>query len=165
MARLFMILTYAFGGGGLACAFYFLGASAYGSDEAVAVLTLALCVVVGGLSWVRHFLLWKSDAKFLGVEGQSPFFHWEVGFANGAFALAGLLAFLLDWGTYAMAAVVLAYAFYLLQAAVLHGWRYFSGQSRTPARLWGSFVGLAAMSVMVIVVCAIAVANAEPVLY
>lgn len=165
MVRLFMILTYVVGGAGVALAFYYLGDSGYGADEAVSVLTLALCVIVGGLSWARHFLLWKSDAKLLGVEGQSPFFHWEVGFANGAFALAGLLAFLLDWGTYAMAAVVLAYAFYLLQAAILHGWRYFSGESRTPARLWGSFVGLGVLSIMVIIVCVIAVANAEPVLY
>lgn len=165
MARLFMILTYIFGGGGVAAAFYFLGGSEYGADEAMSVLTLALCVVVGGLSWVRHFLLWKSDAKLLGIEGQSPFFHWEVGFANGAFALAGLLAYLLDWGVYAMGAVVLAYTFYLLQAAVLQGWRYFSGQSRTPARLWGSFVGLSVLCVMVIVAASIAIANAEPVLY
>lgn len=165
MARLFMILTYIAGGGGVALAFYYLGDGGYGADEAMSVLTLALCVIVGGLSWVRHFLLWKSDARLLGVEGQSPFFHWEVGFANGAFALAGLLAFALDWGVYAMGAVVLAYAFYLLQAAVLHGWRYFSGQSRTPARLWGSFVGLTALCVMVIVAASLAIAGAEPVLY
>ncbi len=164
MARLFMILTYIFGGGGVALAFYFLGRSGSGADEAMTVLTLCLCVVVGGLSWVRHFLLWKSDAKLLGVAGQSPFFHWEVGFANGAFALAGLLTFVLDWGVYAMGAVVLAYAFYLLQASILHGWRYFSGQSRTPARLWGSFVGLTAMCIMVIAAASIAMANAEQVL-
>jgi hypothetical protein len=160
-----MVLTYIFGGGGIALAFYYLGGSGNGAEEAMSALTLSLCVAVGGLSWVRHFLLWKSDAKLLGVEGQSPFFHWEVGFANGAFALAGLLAVVLDWGVYAMGAVVLAYAFYLLQAAILHGWRYFSGQSRTPARLWGSFVGLTAMCVMVIVVCVIALGQAEPVLY
>jgi hypothetical protein len=160
MARLFMILTYVFGGGGLALAFYYLGSGGSGDKQAMTVLTLALCVVVGGLSWVRHFLLWKSDARFLGVEGQSPFFHWEVGFANGAIAVAGLLAVLLDWGTNAMAAVVLVYAVYLLQAAILHGWRYFSGEGRTPVRLWGSFIGLGAMSVMVIVVCGVAITGA-----
>lgn len=165
MIRVFMILTYVFGGAGLALAFYYVGGSGSGAKDAMTVLTLALCVVVGTLSWVRHFLLWKSDAKFLGVEGQSPFFHWEVGFANGAFALAGLLTVVLDWGVHAMAAVVLAYAFYLLQAAILHGWRYFSGQSRTPARLWGSFIGLGAMSVLVIVVCFLAIANAQLIVY
>ena len=164
MVRLFMILTYVFGGGGIALAFWFLGGSGYGADEAMTVMTLSLCVVVGALSWVRHFVLWRRDARYLGVETESPFFHWEVGFANGAFAVAGLLAVVLDWGVHAMAAVVLAYTAYLLQASVLHGWRYFSGQSRTPARLWGSFVGLTAMCVMVIVVTSIALATAEPVL-
>ena len=165
MVRAFMILTYVFGGAGIALAFYYLGSSGYGADEALTVLTLALCVIVGALSWVRHFVLWKSDAKFLGVENESPFFHWEVGFANGAFAVAGLLAVLLDWGEHAMAAVVLAYTTYLLQASLLHGWRYFSGQSRTPARLWGSFVGLTAMCVMVIFVVVVALGQAEPVVY
>ena len=61
----------------------------------------------------------------------SPFFQWEVGFANGAFAVAGLLAVVFDWGVGAMAAVVLGYAMYLLQAGLLNGRRYFSGESRT----------------------------------
>jgi hypothetical protein len=156
-----MIATYIFGGGGLALAFYYLGSPGH-ENEAMVVLTVALCVIVGGLSWVRHFLLWKSDARDLGVQEETPFFHWEVGFANGAFALAGLLAVVLGWGVEAMAAVVLAYSFYLLQAAILHAWRYFSGQSRTPARLWGSFIGLSAMCVMMIVASAMAVSAAAP---
>ena len=91
---------------------------------------------------MRHVLAWKDDAARLDVADQpTPFFQWEVGFANGAFAVAGLLAVVLDWGVGAMAAVVLGYAMYLLQAALLNGRRYFSGQSRTTARLWGSFIG------------------------
>jgi hypothetical protein len=160
MSRLFMILTYVCGGAGLGLAIYFVQSPGRHEDDAMLVLTVALCVIVGGLSWVRHFLLWKSDARALGVQEQTPFFHWEVGFANGAFALAGLLAVVLGWGVQAMAAVVLAYTFYLLQAAIMHGWRYFSGQSRTPARLWGSFVGLSLMCVMVIAVSAVALADA-----
>ena len=75
-----------------------------------------------------------------------------MGFANGAFAIAGLLAVVFDWGVGAMAVAVLGYALYLLQAALLNGRRYFSGQSRTPARLWGSFVGNGALAVLVVVI-------------
>ena len=72
---------------------------------------------MGVLSWVRHVLAWKEDAARLDAADQpTPFFQWEVGFANGAFALAGLLAVVFDWGVGAMAAVVLGYAMYLLQA-------------------------------------------------
>jgi hypothetical protein len=90
----------------------------------------------------------------------TPFFQWEVGFANGAFAIAGLLAVVLDWGVGAMAAVVLGYAMYLLQAAFLNGRRYFSGQSRTTARLWGSFIGNSVLAVMVGVIAFWALSDA-----
>ena len=59
-----------------------------------------------------------------------------------------------------MAAVVLGYAMYLLQAALLNGRRYFSGQSRTPARLWGGFIGNAALAIIVGVVAFWALADA-----
>jgi hypothetical protein len=150
MARTLMILTYIAGGVGIGVGFYCLGK---GPEEAMTTLTLAFVVVIGLLSWVRHVLLWQDDAKRLGVDGQpAPFFQWEVGFANGAFAVAGLLAVVLDWGVAAMVAVVLGYAMYLAQAALLNGRRYFSGESRTPARLWGSFVGAGAMCILVAVI-------------
>jgi hypothetical protein len=145
-----MILTYIAGGGAVGIGFYYV------SDDpklAMTWVTLLFAVVIGLLSWVRHFLLWQDDAKRLDVSSQAtPFFQWEVGFANGAFAVAGLLAVVLDWGVGAMAAVVLAYAMYLAQAALLNGRRYFSGESRTPARLWGSFLGNGAMCVLIVVI-------------
>jgi hypothetical protein len=86
------------------------------------MVTIAYAVVMGVLSWVRHVLTWKEDAARLDAADQpTPFFQWEVGFANGAFALAGLLAVAFDWGVGAMAAVVLGYAMYLLQAGLLNG--------------------------------------------
>ena len=147
MARLLMILTYIAGAAGVFMAFYEIG-----SDPKLALtyLTIAYAVVMGLLSWVRHVLTWQEDAARLDVEDQpTPFFQWEVGFANGAFGIAGLLAVVFDWGVGAMAAVVLGYAMYLLQAALLNGRRYFSGQSRTPARLWGSFAGNGVLAILV----------------
>lgn len=66
--------------------------------------------------------------------------------------MVGLLAVALEWGVAAMAVAVLGYALYLLQAALLSGRRYFSGQSRTAVRLWGSLVGNGALAVIAIVI-------------
>jgi hypothetical protein len=145
-----MILTYIAGGVAVGLGFYYV------SDDpklAMTLVTLLFAVVMGLLSWVRHVLLWQDDAKRLDASGQATyFFQWEVGFANGAFAVAGLLAVVLDWGVGAMAAVVLAYAMYLAQAALLNGRRYFSGESRKASRLWGSFVGGGALCILVAVI-------------
>lgn len=157
MARLLMILTYVAGAVGIALAFFEIGDD---SKLALTYLTIAYAVVMGLLSWVRHVLAWKEDAARLDVDQPAPFFQWEVGFANGAFAVAGLLAVVFDWGVGAMAAVVLGYAMYLLQAALLNGRRYFSGQSRTPARLWGSLVGNGVLAIMVVVVAFWALSDA-----
>ena len=150
MARLLMILTYV--AGGLAI---FLGFTYVSNDPKLAMtwVTLLFAVVIGLLSWARHFLFWRDDAKRLDAAAQATyFFQWEVGFANGAFAVAGLLAVVFDWGVGAMAAVVLAYVMYLLQAALLNGRRYFSGESRKASRLWGSFVGSGAMCILLAVI-------------
>ena len=152
-----MILTYIAGGVGVAVAFYYLGSD---STRALTAVTIAY-VVIGLVSWVRHVLVWQEDAKRLDAAGQAtPFFQWETGFANGAFAVAGLMAVVFGWGVAAMAVAVLGYALYLLQAALLNGRRYFSGQSRTPARLWGSCVANAALCIMAAVVVFIALSDA-----
>jgi hypothetical protein len=141
----------------VAVAFYYLGSD---SKRALTAVTIAY-VVIGLVSWVRHVLVWQEDAKRLDAAGQAtPFFQWETGFANGAFAVAGLMAVVFGWGVAAMAVAVLGYALYLLQAALLNGRRYFSGQSRTPARLWGSCVANAALCVMAAVVVSIALSDA-----
>ena len=124
-----MILTYVAGAVGVALAFYEIGSD---SKLALTYIAIAYAIVMGLLSWVRHVLTWQEDAARLDDQPTPFFFQWEVGFANGAFAIAGLLAVVFDWGVGAMAAVVLGYAMYLLQAALLNGRRYFSGQSPTP---------------------------------
>jgi hypothetical protein len=150
VARLLMILTYIAGGAAVGIGFYYVSGD---PKLAMTWVTLLFAVVIGLLSWVRHVLLWQDDAKRLDASGQAtPFFQWEVGFANGAFAVAGLLAVALDWGVGAMAAVALAYAMYLAQAALLNGRRYFSGESRKPARLWGSFVANGVMCILIAVI-------------
>jgi hypothetical protein len=145
-----MILTYVAGAVAIALGFAYVS-----SDPKLAMtwVTLLFAVVVGLMSWARHFVFWQDDAKRLdAATGTVPVFQWEVGFANGAIAVAGLLTVVFDWGVAAMAAVCLAYVTYLLQAALLNGRRYFSGLSRSPRLLWGSLVGGGTMCVLIAVV-------------
>jgi hypothetical protein len=150
VARLLMILTYIAGGVAIGVGFSYVS-----NDPKLAMtwVTVLFAVVIGLLSWVRHVLLWQDDAKRLDASSKATyFFQWEVGFANGAFAVAGLLAVVFDWGVSAMAAVCLAYVMYLIQAAALNGRRYFSGESSKASRLWGSFIGNGAMCILVAVI-------------
>jgi len=156
--RLLSNVTDAAGAIGVFLGFYFLLGHDHRATLALTALTIAFNVVMGSLSWIRHFLLWEQDSKALGVESTEPFFHWEVGFANGAFAIGGLLAIVLGWGVRALAVAVLSYSAYLLQACALHGYRYITGQSRSPRRLWGSIVGLSALCLMSIYIAFAAVA-------
>jgi hypothetical protein len=150
VARLLMILTYIAGGVAIGVGFYYVSSD---PELAMTWVTVLFAVVIGLLSWVRHVLLWQDDAKRLDASSKATyFFQWEVGFANGAFAVAGLLAVVFDWGVAAMAAVCLAYVMYLIQAAALNGRRYFSGESRKASRLWGSFIGNGAMCILVAVI-------------
>lgn len=159
MIRMLMVLTYVAGGVGVALGFSFLGSD---DEAALTWLTVAFVVVMGAISWVRHVPLSKADARALGIDGGESFFQWEVGFANGAFAVAGAVTLILGWGTHALGAVCVAYAAYLLQAAVLHGWRYVRGEGRSAQRLWGSFLGLGALCVMSLVIVFIALSHGGP---
>jgi hypothetical protein len=159
MTRFLSNLTYAAGAIGIFLGFYFLQGDPPREKLALTMVVLAFNVVMGTFSWIRHFLLWESDAKALGVQSAEPVFQWEVGFFNGALAIVGLLAVVLDWGVQALAVAALTYAAYLLQASALHGYRYITGQSRSPRRLWGSFIGLGVFCLMVIYISFAAVAS------
>ncbi len=89
-------------------------------EKSVNILTLLAVGFVGFISWLSHFVFYKSDAKRLGFENQNPAFQWEVGFANMAFAVIALLSFFGNWGLAAEVAIVLGFSLYLLQAALLH---------------------------------------------
>jgi len=61
-------------------------------------------------------------------------------FSNLAFGLMAFLAVFASWGTPAQVVVLLGYAFYLFQAAMLHAYRYFTDAERSRARLWRSVI-------------------------
>ncbi|MFA6971319.1 MAG: DUF6790 family protein [Gallionella sp.] len=120
---------------GLFFGFFYLSSNPQISLEIVTLTTVGM---VGTLAFLRHFIFHKSDAKRLGWETERPDWIFEVGFANLAFGLMGLLTVLTELGTHTQAVVLLGYASYLLQAAGLHGYRYFTDEKKSPAKLWRS---------------------------
>lgn len=115
-ATIAMVLTYAVAGVG-----FYLGFSAVQEDPpTLSVATLLVVGGGGGLSFVRHALLHRSDAIRSGWDfGRRNNFQIEVGLANLAWALLGILAVCLDWGLVAESASLLVFGFYITSVAIL----------------------------------------------
>lgn len=122
---------------GIFLGFYYLTSN---SDLSLGLVTLTTVGIVGILGFVRHVIFYKSDAKRLGWETDRPDWMFEVGFANLAFGLMGVLSVVGNQVPHTQAFVLLGYAAYLLQAAALHGYRYFTDTQKSPARLWRSCI-------------------------
>ena len=105
-------------------------------EKALAIVTVLTVGVEGVTGFVRHFFLYKADMKRLGWETDRPDWMWEVGFANLGFGLMALLAVFAGFGVKAQALVLLGYALYLFQAAMLHLYRYLTDETRSRARLY-----------------------------
>jgi hypothetical protein len=137
MARWISIAGMVIGGVGIFVGFYYLTSAPQTSLRIVTATTVG---IVGVLAFVRHVFFHKSDAERLGWETERPDWMFEVGFANFAFGLMAFLAIFAGWGTQAQVVVLLGYAFYLFQAALLHAYRYFTDAVRSRARLWRSVI-------------------------
>lgn len=136
MAKYLSLFSMAVATVGVFFGFYYLSGS---PDTALQVITLTTVGVVGLLAFVRHFFFHKSDAKRMGWETDHPDWMFEVGFANLAFSVMAFIAALAGWGPMPQAVVVLGYAAYLLQASLLHGYRFLTDPERSWARFWRSF--------------------------
>jgi hypothetical protein len=137
MAGFISIVGMLVGAAGIFLGFYHLSDKPH---TALGIVTVTTVGMVGVLAFVRHVIFHKSDAKRLGWETERPDWMFEVGFSNLAFGFMGFLSVLGKWGTQAQVVVLLGYAFYLLQAALLHGYRFFTDEKKSPARLWRSFL-------------------------
>ena len=120
-------------GVGIFLGFYYLGEDV---EKSLAIVTVLSAGFEGVTGWVRHYLFWRQDSKRLGWETDRPDWMWEVGFANLAFGFMALLAVFAGWGVKAQALVLLGYALYLFQAAMLHLYRYLTDETRSRARLY-----------------------------
>ncbi|MDA3946849.1 MAG: hypothetical protein PF439_09245 [Helicobacteraceae bacterium] len=135
MAGWISILSMMTGAVGIFFGFYYLSTSL---QTALAVVTVTTVGIVGLLAFLRHVIFHRSDAKRLGWETDRPDWMFEVGFANLAFSFMAFIVVFATVGVKAQAVILLGYALYLLQAAVLHGFRYFTDAERSPSRLWRS---------------------------
>lgn len=123
---------------GIFFGFYYLSEGK--TAMAIHLVTATTVGVVGILAFIRHVIFHKSDAKRLGWETERPDWMFEVGFANLAFGVTGLLTAFSNWGSLPQGVVLLGYAIYLFQAAILHAYRYFTDEVKSPVRLWRSSI-------------------------
>ena len=137
MAGIISWLSMVIGFLGFFFGFYYLSDDA---STSLTIVTITTVGITGVLAFIRHVIFHKEDAKRLGWETERPDWMFEVGFANLGFGMMGILAVGLSWGTHAQVIVLIGYALYLFQAAILHGYRYFTDAERSPARLWRSFL-------------------------
>jgi hypothetical protein len=119
LARIFNIFRYTLGGGGLYLA---LGQLHSDASKAAALASLTAVGFVGIMSFVSHVLLHKQDAKQIGFKTDNVSFQFEVGFANLAFGAVALISYFAHWGLRANTVLLLSYALYLFQAAILHAY-------------------------------------------
>lgn len=120
---------------GLFLGFFYLASA---PDTSFAIVSVTTVGIVGILAFVRHVFFFRSDAERLGWQTDRPDWMFEVGFANLAFGVMGLVAGLASSGAKVQAVVLLGYALYLFQAAMLHLYRYLTEVPRSPARFWRS---------------------------
>jgi hypothetical protein len=125
---------------GIFFGFYHLGRNPPLALEIVTTTTVGL---VGVLAFVRHFIFHKADAKRMGWETDRPEWAYEVGFANLAFGVMGLLSVYAKLGMQAQALTVFGYAVYLMQAAFLHGYQYVTDDIKSAEKLWRVVIGTA----------------------
>ncbi len=137
MARILNLLGIASGSVGIFLGFYFMGEDTSMMIRMVALFTVG---INGSLAFTRHVVFHRSDAERMGWKTDRPDWMFEVGFANLAFALATFTGMLLKNGTTALAVVTTGFALYLLQAAILHAYRYFTDEEKSQGRLWRSFI-------------------------
>lgn len=100
------------------------------ADAIVPVVAISVGAV-GVIAFVRHSVFHRGDAARMGWDmGRRNDFQIEVGFANLAWGITGLLSWLLSWGTAAQGAITLIFGLYMLQAAGLHVVNAAQGSSR-----------------------------------
>ncbi len=137
MSGLISIISMAVGAAGIFFGFYFVSTEPL---LALRIVVLSTVGIVGVLSFVRHVVFYRSDMKRLGWVTDKPDWMFEVGFANLAFGLMGVIAFFADAGKNPLILALAGYAIYLFQAGILHGYRYFTDEVKSPIRLWRSCV-------------------------
>jgi hypothetical protein len=148
MARFLGIISMVIAGIGIFWGFYYLSSRPLMS---LTIVTMTCVGIVGILAFVRHVFFFRSDARRLGWQTDRPDWQFEVGFANLAF---GIMGYIVAFGVSSFQThflVLLGYSVYLVQAALLHLYRYLTDTKRSPARLWRSVIATLLFAGMMIV--------------
>lgn len=111
-----MAATYVAGAVGLAIGF----ATVSSTPPSLSIACLLAVGAAGLLSFLRHSVFHRSDAARMGWDlGVRNNFQIEVGLANLAWGLAGILAVLLNWGIRAQATTFITFGLYLGAVATM----------------------------------------------
>ena len=130
--------------------FYFVNSN---PDVTMKIVAMGMVGLVGLLSFVSHVVFHKQTAKRLGWESDKPDWQFEVGFANLAFGLAGFLTIFSFFNISSRVVITIAYGLYLLQAAILHGYRALSVKPvNTKKLIFSGYLTFAFVAVMAILV-------------
>ncbi len=116
ISKYLMLATYLIGGLGI-----FIGFSTV--NDAPPSLSLAAILaagVPGVLSWLRHSVFHRSDAKRMGWDlGHRNGFQIETGVANLSWGVMAILAVIFDWGIVAEGASILVFGLYLIGCSMM----------------------------------------------
>jgi len=96
---------------------------------AVRIAAAILVGIVGILSFFRHSVWYKSDQVRKGWYQEHPEYQLEVGYANLAFGIWGVIVAGLDFGALACGVVLGIYGTYLLCTLFLHAYEAFGGEA------------------------------------
>ena len=148
MAQLLNLGGMAVGAVGIFIGFWLLSSAPL---TALAVVTGTCVGVIGIMAFLRHVVFHREDAARMGWQTDRPDWQFEVGFANLAFGLPGLLVAIWLQSYPAFFVLLLCYSLYLAQAAVLHFYRYLTDGNRSAARLWRSVIGTSLFAALMLV--------------
>lgn len=144
-ANFTMALTYAAGALGIGLAF----ATIFDAAPDLRWGCLFAVGVAGILSFVRHSLMHRGDARRMGWDtGEANPFQVEVGLANLAWGVLAVVAVVLDWGLAIYSACFLVFGFYMAFVTVFKAMRA-AGAHREE---WGSVAPAASFAALLIVI-------------
>lgn len=144
ISHVLMLATYLLGGLGIAIGFTTV-------NDQPPSLSLAAVLGVGAsgiLSWLRHSVFHRSDAKRMGWDlGHRNGFQIETGVANLAWGLVAIASVVFGWGIRAEAATILTFGAYLAGCSVM----VLLSPPDDRGHRWGAILGMVSAGVVLIV--------------
>ena len=140
ISKYLMLATYLIGGLGIAIGY----STVYDDPPSLTLAALLGAGIPGVLSWLRHSVFHRSDAKRMGWDlGVRNGFQIETGVANLAWGVMAILAVAFDWGIVAEGASILVFGLYLAGCSVMVA---FSPKGERGHRT-GAIIGMAAAGI------------------